>query len=172
MKIGKVIAVLLLSNILVCSIALGQSNGTTTANVSITIVKALQVNQIQGDLAFGNLVQSGVSTKVERTPDKGILFEVSGSAGRNIVVDYQNTLLNNQSVETNNNSIQFIPEVNHTYSNSNYNNPKTVLSGGSYQLSEKDGDGYLYLWIGGEMNINSELPSGSYSGAFAVTVSY
>ncbi len=172
MKIGKVIAFLLLSSILISYTTLGQSNVATTANVSITIVKALQINQIQGDLTFGDLVQNGVSTKIQRTPDKGILFEVSGSAGRNIVVDYQNTLLSNQNIETNNNSIQFIPEVIHTYSNSNYSNPKAVASGGAYQLSNKDGDGFIYLWVGGEMNIDSELPSGNYTGAFAVTVSY
>lgn len=159
---------------LITSIALGQSNLTTSANVSITIIKALQINQIQGDLAFSSLVYGGVSTKVQRTPDKGILFEVNGSSGRNIVVDYQNTLLNNHSTKNNlnKNSIQFIPEVYHTNSNLNYTNPKSVLSGGAYQLSDKGSEGHIYLWVGGEINIDSEIPSGNYTGEFAITVSY
>ena len=175
MKITKVIAFLMLSYILSTGIALGQSNTTASANVSITLVKALQINQIKGDLSFGELVLGSVSTKLERTPDKGILFEVNGSAGRNVVVDYQNTLLNNRSVSEDTpikSSIQFTPQVNTTYTNSNYSNVKSISTGESHQLNDKDGDGVLYLWVGGKMDIDSELPSGNYSGEFAITVSY
>ena len=166
---------MVLSYILLASIALGQSNLTASANVSITIVKALQIEQIQGDLNFGELVQSGVSSKLQRTPDKGILFAVTGNAGKNVVVDYHNTLFNNRSASQNNssqNSIQFIPEINTTYSNSSYSNAQSVINGSSYPLQNKDGFGVLYLWVGGEMDIDSKLASGDYTGEFAVTVSY
>ena len=170
MKIGKVIAILLLSYIFVTSVTYAQKGANASANISISIVKALQINQVKGDLSFAELVQSGVSSKVTRTPDKGILFEVNGAAGREVVVDYQTTPLNNNI--SSNSSIQFIPEVNHTYSNSNYTNPISVTNGESYQLTNRDGDGLLYLWVGGEMDIDSDLPSGIYTGEFAVTVSY
>jgi len=174
MKIGKVITFLLLSYILITSIALGQGSNAT-ANVSVTIVKALQISQIQGDLDFGELVLGGVSTTLNRTPDQGILFAVNGSAGRDVVVDYQNTILNNQSDTPENpanNSIKFVPRIKTTFANSSYSNAKPVLSGNSYQLENKDGYGLLYLWVGGEMDIDYELSSGDYSGEFSVSVSY
>ena len=174
MKIGKVITFLLLSCSLITSLALGQGR-TASANVRVTIVKAIQISEIQGDLDFGELVLSGVSTTVERTPDQGILFAVNGSSGRNIVIDYQNTLLKNINEIPDKpliNSIQFIPRINTTYADQNYSNPESVSNGGSYQLKDKDGDGIIYLWVGGEMDIDSQLASGDYSGEFSVSVSY
>ena len=174
MKIGKVITFLLLSCTLITSIALGQGRNAS-ANVRVTIVKALQVSEIQGDLDFGELVFSGASTTVERTPDQGILFAVNGSVGKNVVVDYQNTLLNNvDGLPENpaNSSIEFIPKIKTTFADQNYSNPEPVSNGGSYQLTDKDGDGILYLWVGGEIDIDSELSSGDYSGEFSVSVSY
>ena len=171
MKIGKWITILLLSNILVTSFVLGQSGKTASANISITIVNSLQINQIKGDLSFGELVVGSVSTKLAKTPNDGILFEVSGQAGRNVVVDYQNTILNSQSI-SNNSTIQFRPKVNTTFDSQDYSNATSVSAGGAYQLASNNGDGILYLWVGGEMDIDSKLQSGNYSGDFSVTVSY
>jgi hypothetical protein len=175
MKIGKWIAILLLSNMLISSIALGQGNLTASANVKITIVQSLQINQVKGNLSFGEVVLGGVSSKIEKTPDKGILFEVNGGAGRDVVVDYDKTLLHNERVAndiSNKSTIQFIPQVNTTYANKNYSSPEPVSTGNSYQLTNNNGSGVLYLWVGGEMDIDRELLSGNYSGEFSVTVSY
>jgi hypothetical protein len=171
MKIGKWITILLLSNILITSFILGQSGETASANISITIVKPLQIDQIKGDLSFGEFVLGSVSTKLAKTPNDGILFEVSGHEGRNVVIDYQNAILNNQNISENS-TIQFRPEINTTFNSQNYSNATSVAKGSSYQLANNNGDGILYLWVGGEMDIDSKLPSGNYSGEFAVTVSY
>src|SRR5210317_1199459 len=111
MKIRNMITLLLLSSMLFTSLTLGQSN-TATADISITIIKALRINQVQGDLDFGDLVLSGSATTVERTPDQGILFSVSGTPGKNVVVDFQNTILDNAEAPENpsKKSIEFIPK--------------------------------------------------------------
>ena len=174
MKIGKIITFLLLSCMFITSLALGQGRNES-ANVKITLVKALQISEIQGDLDFGELLQTGASATVERTPDQGILFSVNGSPGKNVVVDYQNTLLNNTSdtpENPSNSTIEFVPQINTTYSDINYSNAEPVSNGGSYELENKDGDGVLYLWVGGAMDIDSELSHGDYSGEFSVSVSY
>jgi len=174
MKIGKIITFLLLSSTFITSFALGQgTNGS--ANVRITLVKALQISEIQGDLDFGELLQNGASTTVERTPDQGILFSVNGTPGKNVVVDYQTTLLNNTSDIPDlppNSTIEFIPNINTTYSDVNYVNAEPITNGGSYELENKEGDGVLYLWVGGAMDIDSDLSHGDYSGEFSVSVSY
>ena len=176
MKIRKVIVLLILSNILFASYTIGQSNVVASATVNITIQKALQVNQIKGELSFGEIVQTDIATTVERSPKEGILFEVAGTAGRNVVVDYQQSYLENYSRDINSiiskKMIDFHPNVKTTYANSSYSNPRDVLNGASFELAEKNNSGVLYLWVGGEMNIDTNLPSGAYSGEFAITVSY
>jgi hypothetical protein len=148
---------------------LGQGKNTASANIHISIVKALQISQVQGNLTFADLVQTGVSTSIGRTPDKGILFEVNGNSGRNITLDFENTTLNNV---TGNKSLNFIPEVSQTKNNTSYINPTPVLNGSSHKLEDINGTGYLYVWVGGKMDVDRNLPVGDYSGEFSVTVSY
>ena len=147
----------------------GQSKVLASADVRISLHKALQVNKLQGDLLFGDLVQTGVATRVERTPDKGILFEVNGAPGREITFDFENTSLTNIS---DNEQLNFIPNLSHTRNNSSYINPTKVEKGSAYKLENTSGVGHLYLWVGGEVLVNSNLSSGDYSGEFLVTVSY
>jgi len=147
----------------------GQGKTTASANIGISIIKALQISQVQGSLTFGELVQTGVATSVERTPDKGILFEVNGNSGREITFDFENTTLNNS---VGNKILSFVPNIAHTQNSSNYTNPTTVLKGSSHKLEDINGTGYLYLWVGGKIDVDKNLPAGDYSGEFLVTVSY
>ena len=169
MKYYKWISFLLLFSFILAHSICAQSKGTAAANVRVSLVKALQVNKIQGDLSFGELILTGVAAKVERSPEKGVLFEINGHPGRNITLDFDKTILN---ANASNKNLQFIPKINHTSNHAQYVNPTTVTKGSSYKLEDKNGNGYLYIWVGGEIDIDGNLPSGDYSGEFLVTVSY
>lgn len=164
----RVVLVLLFLVVATLSIN-AQNRVVASADVRISVVKALQINKLQGDLSFGDFVQTGVSAKMERTPDKGILFEVNGNPGRDVTLDFENVSLGNGSE---NNSLNFIPHLSQTKSNSTYINPTEVHKGSSHKLENINGTGYLYLWVGGEIMVDKELSNGDYSGDFSVTVSY
>ena len=168
MKKFKWIFFLLLSNFIVSGVIHAQ-NKTACADVHIKLVKALEVQKVQGDLAFGELVLNGASAKVERTPDKGVLFQISGQPGKNVTIDFDSPLL---TATNSGKNLEFIPTVNHTGNNSQYVNPVTVVKGISYKLVNNHGTGSLYLWVGGEIDVDGNMPSGDYSGQFPVTVSY
>lgn len=168
MKKFKWIFFLLLCNFALSG-AINAQNGTVSANVRIKLVKALEVQKVHGDLYFGELVLTGASAKVEKTPDQGVLFQISGQPGKNVTIDFGSPLL---TAENSNKNLEFIPTVNHTGNNSQYVNPITVIKGTSYKLVNNQGTGSLYLWVGGEIDVDGTMPYGDYSGQFPVTVSY
>ncbi len=169
MKNIKYVLLLLAIYIIVPCVMFAQGNGVATANVRISLVKSLQVNKIQGDLSFSDIVQTGISTKITKTPDKGVLFEVNGNPGRDVTFDFKNIVLNNNSDDD---QLKFIPKVAHTKNNTNYISPREVVNGSTHRLENINGTGYLYLWVGGEIDLDKNLSNGDYSGEFLVTVSY
>ena len=48
----------------------------------------------------------------------------------------------------------------------------SVTSGGSVGLVNNSGTGYLYLWVGGTLDVAADQASGTYAGTFSVTVAY
>lgn len=156
------------------SFAQNQSLASTTINV--TIVKGLKINLVNGDLDFGEVVQSGISTKVTKTPDKGIYLEINGHPGHDVVIDYNNTILSNKpwsdSYGATEGNLLFQPNVEYSNSEPDYSYANPVIGGNSYTLSNSIDQPNLYLWIGGEIDIPQDQPNGDYSGQFIVTVSY
>ena len=169
MKYLKYVSLLLVIYIVFPCVIFAQGGNVAAASVNISIVKSLKINKIQGDLSFDNIALTGISTKVVCTPDKGVLFEVNGNPGRDVTVDFKNVLLNNSSDDD---QLSFIPKVAQTQSNTNYISPNEVTNGSSHQLENINGTGYLYLWVGGEIELDKSLSSGDYLGEFLVTVSY
>jgi hypothetical protein len=147
----------------------GQNKGVASVDISVSVIKALQINNLQGDLSFGDFIHTGVATKIKRSPDNGIQFEVKGTPGRDITFDFNNIALRNES-ETK--LLSFVPHLSQTKSSSSYVNPTEVVKGSSHKLENNNGTGSLYLWVGGEILVDKELSDGDYSGEFSITVSY
>jgi hypothetical protein len=153
-----------------------QNQSLANATINATLVKALNINLVNGDLDFGDVVQAGISTKVTRTPDKGIYLEVSGHPGHDVVIDYNNITLSNKqwsdSYEGTEGNLLFQPDVEYSNSDPDYSSANPVVGGNSYNLSNSIDQPSLHLWIGGEIDIPQNQPNGDYSGQFVVTVSY
>jgi hypothetical protein len=153
-----------------------QNHSLANAPIKVTIIKGLNINLVNGDLDFGELVQSGISTKVTKTPDKGIYLEVNGHPGHDVVIDYNNTTLSNKpwsdSYGGTEGNLLFQPDVEYSNSEPDYLHTNPVVGGNSYSLSNSIDKTNLHLWIGGEIDIPQNQPSGDYSGHFVVTVSY
>lgn len=153
-----------------------QNQSMASAAINATLVKGLNINLVNGDLDFGEVVQSGISTKVTKTPDKGIYLKVNGHPGHDVVIDYNNTLLSNKpwsdSYGGMEGNLLFQPEVEYSNSEPDYLHANPVIGGNSYTLSNSIDKASLHLWIGGEIDIPQDQPDGDYSGQFSVTVSY
>ncbi len=169
MKYLKYILFLLAVYVMLPCSVFAQGSNNAVASVNISIVKSLKINKIEGDLLFDDIALTGSSTKIIRTPDKGVLFEVNGNPGRDVTFDFKNVLLNNSSDD---NQLRFTPKVAQTQSNTNFVSPQKVINGSSHKLEDVNGTGYLYLWVGGEIDLDRNLSSGNYSGEFLVSVSY
>ncbi len=153
-----------------------QAKLNATANVRVSLVESLNLRTVQGNLDFGEIIQSGASSNLSITPNKGLLLEVNGSPGKNVFVNYSDVTLNNEqwtnSIGGEKGLMKFSPKVEHTKANMNYSDAAKISSGKAYPLEESSGDGLLYLWVGGKIHIAQSQPLGNYEGQFSVTVSY
>ena len=155
---------------------LAQNQYLASATINVSLVKGLNINLANGHLDFGEVVQSGASTKVSRTPDKGIYLEVNGQPGHDVMIDYNNSILSNKlwsdSFEGTEGNLLFQPDVEYSNSAPDYSTASPVVGGNSYALSNSIDKSNIHLWIGGEIDIPQDQPEGDYSGHFVVTVSY
>ena len=153
-----------------------QGKQNAVANVSISLVKSLNFRTVQGNLNFGEIVQTSTSSNLSIIPGKGLLLEVNGSPGKNVFVNYSDVTLNNENWTDDKGGekglLTFSPKVEHTKANMNYSDATQISSGNAYPLEELNGDGLLYLWVGGEIDVEQSQPFGNYEGQFSVTVSY
>ena len=153
-----------------------QAKPNATANIRVSLVKSLNLRTVQGDLDFGEIIQTGISSNLSITPNKGLLLEINGSPGKNVFVNYSDVTLNNESWTDGTGgeigSMTFSPKVEHTKADMNYSDATQISSGNAYLLEQSSGDGLLYLWVGGEIGITQAQPIGNYEGQLSVTVSY
>lgn len=153
-----------------------QAKQNAVANIRVSLVKSLNLRTVQGDLDFGEIIHTGASSNLSITPNKGLLLEINGSPGKNVFVNYSDVTLNNENwtdgTGGENGLMTFSPKVEHTKSDMNYSDATQISSGNAYPLEKSSGDGLLYLWVGGEIDITQSQPIGSYEGQFSVTVSY
>ena len=176
MKYAKMTVLAVMSMLCITTIVNSQAKQNAQVDVRITLTKGLNLRTIQGDLNFGEIIQTGVSSNLVKTPNKGLVLEVNGSPGREVFVNYGNVTLDNDNWTNNTGGVKglmtFSPIVEHTKANIIYSDATHISSGNAYPLEESSGDGLLYLWVGGEIDVTQSQPSGDYEGQFTVTVSY
>ena len=151
-----------------------QSNAV--AVVSVQLIKGLGTQTVGGNLNFGSIVLSGSSSTVNKNPGDGIELRLSGHPDKNIILTYQPAEISNfQWVSQNGgeeSTLTFTPEIEQTSGNSTYTNAVPVISGDSYTLQNSDGEGIMFIWVGGNIQISDNQPAGNYSGTFQINISY
>jgi spore coat protein U-like protein len=158
--------------LLVCLSVHGQNRSTTAVPINITLVKGINLSTIKGDLNFGEIVTNSVASKMIKNPNDGVLIEVNGNPGRDVFVNYSNTILTvDEDLGTENTSLNFQPKLVASV-DQEYIAPTTIESSSSVTLNNKDGFGKHYLWIGGEIEVNENSQHGNYQGTLTLTVSY
>jgi hypothetical protein len=157
-----IILLLLCSNILWC-----QNNTQCSANIKASLIKGLSAQLIKANLDFGETILDGNVTVVNKDPEKGVNIKISGDPQKNVILNYSQVSLTCEACNLN-----FTPDVRHTYADPVYTDPVSVSNGSYLHLNSNNGEGVVFLWIGGDIKINKDQPAGDYSGSFLVTVSY
>jgi len=176
MKYVKIAVLAVMSMLCITTIIKSQAKHNAQVDVRISLIKGLNLRTVQGDLNFGEIIQTGVSSNLIKIPGNGLVLEVNGSPGKNVFVDYGDVTLNNDNWANGSGGVKgmmtFSPIIEHTKANMTYSDATSISSGNAYPLRNSSGDGLLYLWIGGEIDVAQTQPSGDYEGQFTVTVSY
>ncbi|MBK8947015.1 MAG: DUF4402 domain-containing protein [Ignavibacteriae bacterium] len=154
-----------------------QSNFNATVDINISLNNGLALNKIKGDLDFGEIIYTGNNLTLSKIPESGIEYEVTGFRRRYVTVSYsRNVYLNNYNwVNINggtNGTIRFRTVARHTNGNINYIGATNLGNDSRVRLSNTNPLGKLYIWIGGNLTINSNQPYGDYNGTFSLTVEY
>jgi len=163
---GRLISILVFLTILSTSI-FAQSTSSIDEPVSINIQQGLSISKVGGDLDFGDYISTGADASVTKTPANGVNFEVLGNPGA-VTVTFADATLNDGGA----NNLTFVPNVESTAESSAYVGAVAVASGGSVNLVDVAGEGKLYLWVGGAIDVLAATPVGSYTGTFTLSVAY
>lgn len=144
-----------------------QNSSQCSANVTASLVQGLSTQLINPNLDFGETILDGNASVLNKDPQKGINLKISGHPRKDVIFNYSPVQLTSSS-----GSLNFTPDVRHTNADPVYSDPVTVADGCGVPLKNLNGDGVLYLWVGGNINIQKNQPAGDYSGSFLITVSY
>jgi len=68
--------------------------------------------------------------------------------------------------------LSFASNVRHTRANSTYTNSRNLRNGRRIRLRNDSGVGKLFIWVGGDLEINPDQQPGEYEGVFNITVAY
>jgi len=194
----KVIAIQILGLLLILNISYSQSivynedNSNTssavgnaiqlsiTANASLTVLKGVSIAATGPNaLSFGDIFVTS-STQVKSISNElGQQFLIQGNPGSNVIINFSTSATLSNSLWALQNggtqgtiSFSTNPLPVHTLSNSNYISPVIVNNGSSVVLTNSNGTGKLYLWVGGNITVNANQPTGDYIGYFNINVSY
>jgi spore coat protein U-like protein len=176
MKKIYTICVILISLISFCDLY-AQKSSSVTVFVKVKIIKGFSIKAVGvKSLDFGEIVSGSYAKKVSIPNNNGQRFITNGHPNRPVNVSYDrlSILKNiNKTVDSRHDYILFESNVaDQTGVNDFYENPSSVPSGSTVVLENQNGTGVLNLWLGGEINIAANQPSGEYIGNFNVTVTY
>jgi len=140
---------------------------SATADVSLSVKKGLSIANDGGNLDFDDVIIVGDAGSVNRDPEFGVRFKVTGNNTGNVTISFGNaTLLSGVDPLT------FVPAVESTAGSQSYASAASVSTGDSPAMTDKGGGtGELYLWVGGSIDYTS-APQGDYVGTFTMSVAY
>ena len=153
-----------------------QHNPQASSIVRVSLVKGIQLDQISGNLDFGEIIQPTSQTTIRKSPDNGVVFLLNSHPNKNVSVQYSSSTLSNSTWVNENggntSSLTFNPEVVHTGSNSVFQNPVEMISGNSYSPANAGSIALMNIWVGGSLQIVPNQSHGDYSGTFTIMLAY
>jgi Mat/Ecp fimbriae major subunit len=171
----KTLLLVLFATIFTISV-FAQSTANSSATVTASLVKGLSMSQIGGNIDFGSIFLTGAAQNPSILPNNGTSFRVIGHPSKNVTVTFANVNLTNDAWATLNSgtssSLLFTPSVTQTGSSSSYTGSSAVTSGNVIPLVNVNGDGNMYVWVGGSLAIASNQAQGDYTGTFTLSVAY
>lgn len=142
---------------------------TESALASAYFLLPLSITATAGELDFGEIILTGSNFTTSINPFSGKIFIVNGQPGRDIMIGFSSSILNNNNWVSSYGgqlgSLEFNPDV-------RLSNNNIVLSGDTQTLIFSSGIGELVLNVGGSIDIQSNQPTGNYEGQFTITVAY
>ncbi len=166
----KILASILLL-ILTYQSSISQNNSNINIPITCKLIKGIQIEKLNGDLNFGEIVLQTNEFIETKTPSDGVVFKLKTEPYRNIFVNYSSIeLLNNYTNSSS--SIFFVPTLVHTGKSSSYTNPIEIPNNSSLTVENENGTGILYLWLGGTLNVNPNSTEGNYSGILTINITY
>jgi len=145
-----IISIFMVSNVF------AQNQANASANVKVKLTKGLVITNETGDLDFGERILGTTDETYSIPPSNGVKFNVTGHPGKNILVNFDETVdLNNSSWATTNgvesSNLTFAASVEHSGNSESYVGGTGVSNAGGVNLVNSSGVGQLYLWLGGNI---------------------
>jgi hypothetical protein len=178
MKNTIIILTAVFMSLIAVNFTFAQSTAGTSAPITVSIIRALTIQNVAGNLGFQEVIMNGTSQTVTKTNSNGVRFLITGQPNRNVTLSYDvNDQLNNNAwVAANggtNGTMAFITNnADQTGSNTTYSNPTSITSGSTLPLVNDNGTGELNVWVGGAITVSANQPAGDYIGTFSITVNY
>jgi hypothetical protein len=162
------------------------SQASTSLGIQARVIRIMTVNTTGANqLNFGNINVTNSNQNFSISNQNGQKFVATGSPNYIVFADWPNTVtLNNYAwVLANggtNGTLTFTAnnEIQHTGDNQNWVSPydvyRNTYNWGNLYFRDNDnnGVGQLYFWLGGNLSVPANQPSGNYVGTLTFTVSY
>jgi len=153
---------------------------SVTATGSAYVMRGVTVSTTgTNTLNYGDILATGSTQTRSISNANGQKFLATGTPGYYVHINYTPTVTLSNALwvaqyggTTGTITFSSNPAPQHTLGNSNYVNPVTITNGGSYLLTNSNGIGVIYIWVGGQISIIPNQPAGDYIGSFSITVSY
>jgi hypothetical protein len=175
-KLTTITAVLL--SLIAFNFTFAQSTAGTSAPITVSIIRALTIQNVAGNLGFPEVIMNGTLQTVSKTNANGVRFLITGQPNRNVTVTYDLTdaLNNNAWVTANggtNGTMTFTTNTaDQTGSSTTFTTPTVLASGTTLPLVNDNGTGKLNVWVGGSITVSATQPAGDYVGTFNISVHY
>jgi spore coat protein U-like protein len=173
-------AVFIFLTIAFSSSLFAQSSANKSVDVTASLVRGLLLETIDGSIDFPELILSGAaSTEAITVGDaNGANLRITSHPNRNVSISFGTASLSNSAWATplgaTVGNMTFTPSIQETGTSSTYNagSANNVTSGSTVLANNDSGNGIIYLWIGGSMDVASNQAFGDYTGTLTVTVTY
>ncbi|GEM_PF-1872308 len=166
--------IVLFSIIIFYGFVFSQNHSIASVSISAKLIYGIQIEKIQNDLNFGEIILPVTNQNIEINPSNGIRFKIKSNPNKFVFINYYDIILNKESPQSlsTNDQILFVPLVISTGAFENYINPIQVISGNAYEAENVNGLGLLNIWLGGKLNLTSQNSAGNFSGTFVLNISY
>ena len=135
-----------------------QKRASSQIPITVSLISGTKINKSLDDLSFKNIRSKAIAIKNIKTPENGVVLEISNLKKRRVVIEINDVPLRGAGQDINESKIFFKPSLSNTFRTSEN---QTLSKSENQRLS-----------IGGELNIPKNMPNGNYTGELILTLVY